>query len=60
MRSGLAYTILQSSLFMEVWLSPMLFADPSAGTAKVYGRGTDGLRYVSVFDEAVAVMFVFS
>jgi uncharacterized protein YbjT (DUF2867 family) len=37
---------------MEVWLGPRLFADAAAGTAKVYGRGTDGLRYVSVRDVA--------
>src|SRR5439155_14777284 len=51
-QSGVPYTILHCSLFMEIWLSPMLFADPSAGTAKVYGRGTDGIRYVSAFDVA--------
>src|SRR5687767_7424324 len=44
-RSGLAYTILHPSVFMEVWLGPMLFADPAAGTAKVYGDGTHRMRY---------------
>jgi uncharacterized protein YbjT (DUF2867 family) len=51
-KSGLDYTILHSSFFFEIWLSPMLFADPAAGTAKVYGRGTDKLRYVAVADVA--------
>ncbi|MGI8617593.1 MAG: SDR family oxidoreductase [Gemmatimonadaceae bacterium] len=51
-RSGLTYTILQPSLFMESWLGPMLFADPAAGTAKVYGEGTHKLRYVAVADVA--------
>jgi uncharacterized protein YbjT (DUF2867 family) len=51
-RSGLAYTILQPSLFMESWLGPFLFADPSAATAKVYGLGTSGIRYVAVADVA--------
>lgn len=51
-RSGLDYTILRASLFFETWLGPMLFADPVAGTAKVYGLGTDKIRYVAVADVA--------
>lgn len=51
-RSGLDYSILQPTLFCESWLGPMLFADPIAGTAKVYGRGTEKLRYVAVADVA--------
>jgi uncharacterized protein YbjT (DUF2867 family) len=51
-KSGLDYTILHPSLFMESWLGPMLFADPVAGTAKVYGRGTDKIRYIAVADVA--------
>lgn len=50
--SGLDYTILHSTLFCEIWLGPMLFADTDAGTAKVYGRGTEKLRYVTVGDVA--------
>jgi len=51
-KSGLDYTILHSSLFFEIWLGPMLFLDPAAGTAKVYGKGTDKIRYVAVADVA--------
>jgi uncharacterized protein YbjT (DUF2867 family) len=51
-RSGLTYTVLQPGLFMESWLGPYLFADPVAGTAKVYGEGTQGVRYVAVRDVA--------
>jgi uncharacterized protein YbjT (DUF2867 family) len=51
-KSGLDYTILHPSLFLEIWLGPMLFADPVAGTAKVYGKGTDKFRYVAVADVA--------
>ena len=51
-RSGLTYTILQPGLFMESWLGPYLFADPSAGTAKVYGSGNEAIRYVAVGDVA--------
>ena len=50
--SGMAYTILQPTLFMESWLGPFLFADPAAATAKVYGQGTDKVRYVAVADVA--------
>jgi uncharacterized protein YbjT (DUF2867 family) len=50
--SGLDYTILHPTLFCEIWLGPMLFADTQAGTAKVYGRGTEKLRYVTVGDVA--------
>jgi NADH dehydrogenase len=59
MQSGLDYTILQPALFMESWLGPMLFADPVAATAKVYGSRDMRYRYVSVADVAeVAVQCV--
>jgi NADH dehydrogenase len=51
-KSGLDYTVLHSSLFCESWLGPMLFADPAAGTAKVYGNGAEKIRYVAVADVA--------
>lgn len=51
-KSGLDYTILHPTLFFEIWLGQMLFADPVAGTAKVYGRGLDKIRYVAVADVA--------
>ena len=51
-KSGLDYTILHLSLFFETWLGPMLFADPVAGTARVYGAGTQKMRYIAVKDVA--------
>jgi uncharacterized protein YbjT (DUF2867 family) len=51
-RSGMQYTILHPSLFMESWLGPMLFADPAAATARVYGEGTTRFHYVTVADVA--------
>jgi uncharacterized protein YbjT (DUF2867 family) len=51
-KSGLDYTILHPTFFCESWLGPMLFADPEACTAKVYGRGTQKFRYVAVGDVA--------
>jgi NADH dehydrogenase len=51
-KSGLDYTILHPSLFFESWLGPMLFADPVAGTARVYGAGTHKIRYIAAADVA--------
>jgi NADH dehydrogenase len=51
-KSGLDYTILHPTLYCESWLGPMLFADTVACTAKVYGKGTEKLRYVTVADVA--------
>ncbi len=51
-RSGLTYSILHPSLFMESWLGPMVFADLAAGTAKVYGEGNAAIRYVAVSNVA--------
>ena len=50
--SGLEYSILQPTFFMEVWLGPHLFADPASGTARVYGEGTRPVSYVGVGDVA--------
>src|SRR5690349_9190681 len=50
--SGLAYTILQASYFMEVWLSPTLGFDVASRTARIYGDGTKPLSWVSYKDVA--------
>jgi uncharacterized protein YbjT (DUF2867 family) len=39
-RSGLTYSILHPSLFMESWLGPMLFADPHAGRPRSMVQAT--------------------
>lgn len=57
--SGLEYSILQPTFFMEVWLGPHLFADPATGTSRVYGDGTQPVSYVGIGDVAeVAVKCV--
>jgi uncharacterized protein YbjT (DUF2867 family) len=57
--SGMNYTILHPAFFMQSWLGPHLFADPVAGTARIYGTGTEPVNYVSVSDVAeVAVRCV--
>lgn len=53
-QSGMAYTILQPSYFMEVWLSPALGFDPGAGTVRVYGDGTRPISWISYRDVAHA------
>jgi uncharacterized protein YbjT (DUF2867 family) len=50
--SGLAYTILQASYFMEVWLTPMLGFDYAGGKVRVYGEGTNRVSWVSYKDVA--------
>ena len=50
--SGISYTILQPTLFMEVWLGPRLGVDAAAGTAKLFGSGDRPVNYVSVRDVA--------
>lgn len=50
--SGMAYTILQPSFFMEVWLGPHLGFDYREGRAQVLGTGEQKISFVSVGDVA--------
>jgi len=50
--SGLDYTILRPSAFMELWLSPMLGFDVANARAQVIGEGTAPLSYISFTDVA--------
>jgi uncharacterized protein YbjT (DUF2867 family) len=50
--SGMAYTILQPTFFMEVWLSPALGFDAAQGTAQVYGSGQHKISWISFQDVA--------
>ena len=52
MSSGIAYTILRPSLFMDIWLGPHLFSDLSSGQAKIYGTGTGRIPYIAMGDVA--------
>ena len=51
-RSGLTYTILRPSYFMEVWLSPMLGMDYVEGKAQIYGEGANPISFISLGDVA--------
>lgn len=50
--SGMRWTILQPSVFMEVWLSPLLGFDAMAGRANIFGAGTAPMSWISVADVA--------
>lgn len=50
--SGLTYTILRPSCFMEVWLSPAVGFDPASGTVTLYGDGTRPVSFIAADDVA--------
>ena len=52
--SGMAYTILQASYFMEVWLTPALGFDAANGKVRWYGDGTQPISWISYRDVARA------
>ena len=51
-QSGLAYTILHSCFFQELWLSPALGFDYANAQATLYGDGRNRLSWVSYRDVA--------
>ena len=50
--SGLTYTILQPTFFMEVWLSPALGFDAANTKAQIYGSGENRISWISYKDVA--------
>jgi uncharacterized protein YbjT (DUF2867 family) len=50
--SGMPYTILRPSCFMEVWLSPAVGFDVDNANVSVYGDGTKPVSYISYIDVA--------
>ena len=50
--SGMAYTILQPSYFMEVWLTPALGFDVANGAVRIYGDGSRPISWISYRDVA--------
>jgi uncharacterized protein YbjT (DUF2867 family) len=50
--SGLTYTILQPTFFIEVWLSPALGFDAANAKAQVYGSGENKISWISYKDVA--------
>jgi NADH dehydrogenase len=52
LQSGMSYTILRPTLFMDVWLSPVLGFNPSAGEAQVFGSGERPTNWIAARDVA--------
>ena len=50
--SGLNYTILQPTYFMEVWLSPILGFDYPNAKATIYGEGKTKTSWIAIKDVA--------
>ncbi len=50
--SGLEYTILRPSYFMEVWLSPAVGFDAANAKAAIYGSGRNPISWIAVQDVA--------
>lgn len=50
--SGLSYTILQPTCFMEVWLGPALGFDAANAKARIYGSGENKVSWISFKDVA--------
>ena len=50
--SGLNYTILQPTYFMEVWLSPALGFDYPNAKASIFGEGKNKVSWIAIKDVA--------
>lgn len=50
--SGLSYTILQPTYFMDVWLSPALGFDSPNTKATIYGEGKNKISWIAIKDVA--------
>jgi uncharacterized protein YbjT (DUF2867 family) len=48
--SGLTFTILHPSAFMEVWLSPAVGFDAANGKVVIYGTGENPISWIAVHD----------
>jgi len=59
MNSGMTYTILSPTFFMEAWLSPFIGFDYPNHQARIYGTGENPISWISFVDVArIAVMAV--
>jgi len=54
--SGMAFTILRPSYFMEMWLGPPLGWELAAGSARVLGSGEQRVSWISAQDVAAAIV----
>lgn len=51
-QSGLTYTILRPSYFMEVWFSPAVGFDAAKATVQIYGTGHNKISWIALSDAA--------
>lgn len=51
-KSGMSYSILRPTFFMEVWLGPHLGFDVKAGRVRIYGSGERPISWISYQDVA--------
>jgi uncharacterized protein YbjT (DUF2867 family) len=58
-RSGLTYTILRPTYFMQTWLSPDVGFDAANAKARVYGTGTEPVSWISMPDVAAFAVKAF-
>jgi len=55
-QSGITYTILQPTFFMEIWLSPAVGFDHAGARATLYGTGEAKISWIAVADVAEAAL----
>jgi NADH dehydrogenase len=55
-RGQMGFTILQSTCFMEIWLSPALGFDPAHGSVRICGTGQNRVSWISFPDVARAAV----
>jgi len=53
--SGMSYTILRSSFFMEYWLSPLIGFDYPNRRATIFGAGENKITWITIEDVAQAL-----
>jgi uncharacterized protein YbjT (DUF2867 family) len=51
-KSGIPWTIIEASMFMEVWLGPHLGFDAKGARARIFGKGDRKISWVSYRDVA--------
>jgi uncharacterized protein YbjT (DUF2867 family) len=51
-KSGLTYTVLRPSCFMEAWFSPVVGFDAANAKAQIYGTGENPISWISLVDVA--------
>jgi uncharacterized protein YbjT (DUF2867 family) len=52
LESGMSWTVLRPTAFMEIWLSPLVGFNVPAGSAVIFGSGGAPVSYISLYDVA--------